>query len=327
MTILAAIGVDLGATNAKVAVVDHDGKVHAFRSGPTHPERGPDALVVNLVMLLDRALEEVGLTREELIGVGIGAPGPLSVSRGTIINSTNLPGWEHVPLRKMLVEALELPVQFDNDGNAAAYGEWWVGAGREADDLVMLTLGTGVGAGVVLRGQVLHGHFENAAELGHMIVVPDGLLCPCGQHGCLEQYASASGVARRVVAAIEEGEKSSLTGAVRAQEQFGSKQVVEAAQAGDELCRRVWDEACRYLAVACVNIQHIYNPACVVLGGGMASAGSFLLDNVRQHFADLKWHLHFDFPEIVLPELGYHAGVIGAAGYAWRAREEERRSP
>lgn len=327
MTILAAVGIDLGATNAKVAVVDHDGMVHAFRSGATHPERGPDALVVNLVMLLDQALEEVGLTREELIGVGIGAPGPLSVSRGTIINATNLPGWEHVPLRKMLFEALDLPVQFDNDGNAAAYGEWWVGAGREADDLVMLTLGTGVGAGVVLRGRVLHGHFENAAELGHMIVVPDGLLCPCGQHGCLEQYASASGVARRVVAAIEEGGESSLAGAVRAKEQFGSEEVVKAAQAGDELCRRVWDEACRYLAVACVNIQHIYNPACVVLGGGMANAGSYLLDNVRQHFADLKWHLHFDFPEILLPELGYRAGVIGAAGYAWRARDEERRKP
>ncbi|MGB2987345.1 MAG: ROK family protein, partial [Phycisphaerae bacterium] len=272
-----------------------------------------------MVTLVDRLLSHLSLDRSHLVGVGVGAPGPLSQRTGRIIRSANLPGWVDVPVGGRLREGLGVAVTLDNDGNAAAFGEYWAGAGRGGgDDLVMLTLGTGVGAGVVLDGRILHGHFENAAELGHMIVAVDGLPCSCGQRGCLERYASASGVTRRVVAAIQDGEPCALADAVGRGETFDAERVVECAQVGDPLCLRIFDEACLYLAVACINIQHTFNPARVVLGGGMSKAGVFLLDRVDEHAHRQTWSLHKDLPAITLAELGYDAGVIGAAGLAWQ---------
>ena len=179
----------------------------------------------------------------------------------------------------------------------------------------MLTLGTGVGAGVIIDGRVLHGHFENAAELGHTIVVPDGLPCPCGQRGCLEQYASAAGVARRAQAAIAAGE----TGALLSHEKVDARAVAACAAQGDPLADRVWNDACRYLAIACINIQHAYNPQVVVLGGGMSLAGDVLLQRVLREVEGQRWTLCEDVPRITLATLGYDAGVIGAACMAWQA--------
>jgi glucokinase len=183
----------------------------------------------------------------------------------------------------------------------------------------MLTLGTGVGAGVVLNGRVWHGHFENAGEIGHTIVARNGLPCTCGQRGCLEQYSSAGAVARRVVTAIRNGVQSQLDDAVMAGDPVDAARVAECARNGDPLCLRIWDEACLYLSIACVNIQHAFNPARIVLGGGMSRAGGFLLDPVIDHFSRQRWFLHDDFPTIALAELGYDAGIIGAAGLVWQA--------
>jgi glucokinase len=206
-------------------------------------------------------------------------------------------------------------VTLENDANAAAYGEYWAGAGKDGGDLVMLTLGTGLGGGAIIDGRILHGHFDNAAEIGHMIVVAGGLECPCGQRGCVEQYASASAVARRVNAALDLGELSTLS------PPFTSEKVVEHAQEGDSLCLRIWDDACFYLSLACVNIQHLYNPARIVIGGGMADAGSFLLDRLHERVREQTWDLCDDSPEIMPATLGYDAGVIGAAGLAFRASQ------
>ncbi|MGD2110729.1 MAG: ROK family glucokinase [Phycisphaerae bacterium] len=311
-----AIGIDLGATNLKGAMVDRQGRVIAKHARPL-PTTGPEDVVNEIVVVIDHFLATASAQAGALTGVGIGAPGPMEYAEGTITRAANLPGWEDVPLRDMLEERLDASIAFDNDGNAAAYGEYWVGAGSDDKDLVMLTLGTGVGAGVILGGRVLHGHFENAAELGHMIVVANGLACPCGQRGCLEQYASASAVARRVVTAVRNGESSALSEAIRNGGGVDAKRVAGAARAGDALCTRVWNEACLYLAIACVNIQHAYNPARIVLGGGMADAGEFLIKNVTRHVTQQRWSLHDDHPEIRLAELGYDAGVIGAAGLVW----------
>lgn len=319
MTVSVAIGIDLGGTNLKGAVVDNWGRILARNVCPTHADRGPNVVVEEMVRLIDELIAEVSLTRSHLAGVGVGVPGPLSVHEGRIIRAANLPGWENVGLRDLLREKLNTPVAFDNDGNAAAYGEFWVGAGKAVNDLVMLTLGTGVGSGIILGGRLLHGHFENAAELGHTIVVPDGLPCACGQRGCLEQYSSAGALARRVIAAIQNGEPSELSAAVQAEETVDAARVAQCARRGDALCARIWDEACLYLAVACINIQHAFNPACIVLGGGMGQAGDFLLDRVTEHFTRQQWSLHNDFPTITLGTLGYDAGLIGAAGLVWRA--------
>lgn len=312
-----AIGIDLGATNLKGAAVDRTGRILSQHTQPL-VKTEPDSVIVDMVTMVGGLMSAASLDRSELVGVGIGSPGPLSHRTGRIIRAANLPGWVDVPLRDRLRERIETPVVLENDGNAAAYGEYWAGAGRDGGDLVMLTLGTGVGAGVVLDGRILHGHFENAGELGHTIVALDGLPCACGQRGCLEQYASASAVARRVVHAIGQGESSALAEAVGGREAIDARRVSDCARTGDPLCLRIWDEACRYLAVACINIQHAFNPARVVLGGGMSEAGSFLLDRVTEHVTRQRWSLHDDVPQVTLAELGYEAGMIGAAGLIWQ---------
>jgi len=318
-----AIGIDLGGTNIKAAVVDQQAKVIRSQSHPTPTGRGADTIIDEIVTLAKGLISESSIQNSELIGVGIGAPGPLDIQRGRIIRSVNFPDFKDIPLRDLMQEQLHTPVLLDNDGNVAAFGEYWAGSiacedqSNTNDSLVMLTLGTGVGAGVILHGKILHGHFDNAAELGHMIIEPNGLTCPCGQKGCLEQYTSASRVAKRVRDAIELGESSVLTSRVLVGESIDAEDVSKAAMGGDLLCLQIWDEACLYLAIACINIQHIYNPARVVIGGGLSKAGSFLIDRIQQYIQKHQWSIHQDMPEITLAKLGYDAGVIGAAGLVW----------
>ncbi|MBI1827748.1 MAG: ROK family glucokinase [Planctomycetes bacterium] len=312
----AAIGIDLGGTNLKIAIVDERGKILAKRSQPTDAARGPQHVVDQSAQVVAALLPEVGITYSNIVSVGVGTPGPLDLKKGFILRAANLPNWIQVPLRDMLTARMNLPVVLDNDANAAAYGEWWTGAGKAGGDLVMLTLGTGVGGGAIINGKVLHGAYGNAAELGHMIVVADGLPCPCGQRGCLEQYSSASGIVRRVEAAIRGGEHSSLCVSAP----VDSETVVKAAEQGDPLCERIFDEACRFLAIVCVNIQHAFNPATIVLGGGFSGAGEALLRRVRQHRDAETWKLCDDAPDLRISALGADAGVIGAAGLALDAR-------
>ena len=324
MTSPIAIGIDLGGTNLKVAAVDREGSIQAQCTRPVDAARGPAAVIADMADMVDAVSGSLSVSRSDLTGVGLGAPGPMNLGEGRIIQAAHLPGWRDVPIRDQLCDSIGVPVVFDNDGNAAAFGEFWVGAGRDLTDMVMFTLGTGIGAGVILNGAVLHGHFDNAAELGHMIVVTDGLPCSCGQRGCLEQYASAGHVARRARAALEAGERSSLAEFARTGGELDAADVARCARAGDALAERLWEEACRYLAVACINVQHAYNPASIVLGGGMSRAGDFLVGRVRTHLDEHKWSLHNDLPTVTLATLGHEAGVIGAAGLAWRAYDEGR---
>jgi len=305
-------------------MVDPNGHVAYDRAYASHVNRGPYPVIDDMAAWIEEAIGVVGAGRDGVVGVGIGSPGPLSARQGVVYKAANLPGWVDVPLRRAMRERTGLPVVIDNDGNLAAYGEYWAGAGRGSDDMVMLTLGTGVGAGVVIDGEILHGHFENAAELGHMIVVPNGRICSCGQRGCLEQYASASNVGKRLQEAVREGACSVLAGPVEMGVDVGSKEVARAAQDGDDLAAQIWDEACYFLAVACVNIQHGFNPERIVMAGGMSKAGAFLTDFVRNHFELLTWQLCNDVPDIRIAILGDDAGVIGAAGWAWKAEQQSR---
>jgi len=305
-----AVGIDLGGTNIKVGLVECDGRVHSTISRATQADQGPAHFFKAAGEMVDDLLRRAGGPRAALVGAGIGSPGPLDLKNGIILKTANLPGWEHVPLRERLASTLRLPVVVENDANAAAYGEYFA-TGSVTRNMVLLTLGTGVGAGVIVDGRVLHGHFDNAGELGHMIVVPGGIPCPCGQRGCLEAYASAGAVARRLEAALEAGERSSVARGADA------AAIAAAAEGGDALCRRIWDEACFYLAIACINIQHAYNPEVILLGGGMAGAGEFLLGTVRAHFRANQWQLHDDYPRIEPARLGPEAGVVGAGALAW----------
>jgi len=311
MTPRVTIGIDVGGTDIKCGVVSRQLHIVARGTVATEAGHGPDH-VINLIVDVILKFAE----GRDVAGAAIGVPGPLSPSRGVVIQPGNLPGWVNVALRDRVAEATNLPVVMDNDANLAAYGEFRAG-GADATDLVLLTLGTGVGSGAVLDGRILHGHFENASEWGHAIVVPEGRPCHCGQRGCLEQYASAGNVAKRVVEEIEKGGESLLKEHLMAGRTVTAMDVLEASRQGDALAGRVWDEACYYLAVACVNIQHALNPGRILLGGGMSGAGEYLLARVRSHFDRLFWKQHDDAPEIALARLGNDAGVIGAGALAW----------
>lgn len=311
-----SLGIDLGGTNIKGAVCDRGHNIVCQQSIPTEAERGCDHVIARMIELVGELRAAAKLPDDALLGVGVGCPGPLSHSEGLIYHSPNLPGWENVRLRDRMTAALELPVNVENDANAAAFGEFTAGSGSDADSLIMLTLGTGIGGGVVLDRKLWRGAYDNAGELGHMIVVPGGRPCPCGQVGCLERYSSANAVGQRLVEAVEAGEASTLADAARAGQTVTSEDVLEAADAGDALAQRIWDETCYYLALACVNIQHAFNPQVVVLAGGLINAGDALLEPTRRHFDKLAWQIAQDHPKIVFASLGANAGVIGAAALA-----------
>lgn len=338
------IGIDLGGTNARGCVMDERGQVVRRRTVPTRASEGLEAVLARLVGLAGDLLTAAGVVRDQVRAVGLGVPGPLSRSRGIVFSAPNLPGWVDVPLRERFSTALGLPCVLENDANAAAYGEFVAGAGRGVRDMVMLTLGTGIGGGIILDGQLWRGRFDNAGEIGHTIVQPDGEPCPCGQRGCLERYASASAIARLARQAIEAGEDSSLSGGFAARAGKADRratdaapgagspdsapdrafpsaaitavEVERAAAAGDALAGRIWDQTCRWLAIACVNLQHILNPELIVLAGGLSGAGEHLLAGVRAHFERLSWRIAPDAPRIELAQLGPDAGAIGAAALA-----------
>ncbi len=316
------VGIDLGGTNLECGIVTEQGTVLHRVTRRSRPERGSEPVLDDMAELIESVIKEIGASTDEVVGIGIGAPGPLSHRDGIIFKAANLPGWENVRVPRGIIRRVGLPTTLENDGNVAAYGEFWAGAGKDTTSMVALTLGTGLGGGAIIDGELLHGHFENALEIGHFIVEPGGRPCSCGQRGCLEQYCSASSVGWQAMKEIERGAKSSLTERIEPAKPLGSLAVVEAARAGDALACRLWDDACRFLAIGCINVQHAFNPERIVLGGGMSRAGDFLLDPVRRHMDALKWNLHTDLPEVIIGQLDNNAGVIGAAGCAFRSYTE-----
>lgn len=313
------IGIDLGGTNIKGGVCDASGVQIVRRTTETGAERGVEPVIARMVELVDKLLSDAGLGKSDLRAIGIGAPGPMSHSAGVILNAPNLPGWVNVPLRAKFREATGRPVVLENDANAAAFGEFIAGAAKGHRDIVMLTLGTGVGGGIVLDGQLRRGATDSAGEIGHLIVVADGRPCPCGQGGCLERYASANALAERVAQAVRVGEDSSLRDRIEAGQPIDARDVDRAAAAGDALASRIWDEACRYLAIAAINLHNLLNPELIVLGGGLTRAGPRLLDPIEKHIEEQRWRITPDRPRLVLATLGDDAGTIGAAALAREA--------
>jgi len=207
-------GVDLGGTNIVVGLIPIEGgEVLGLRSQPTDATRGAKYVVDRMVAMVDEAIDEVttqaATTRDAVAGVGIGSPGPLDRKTGTVINTPNL-GWRNFPLRDLISNALKLPCTLDNDANCATYGEWWLGAGRGTQTLVGITLGTGIGGGIVLNGEIFHGCSDVAGEIGHMTIDSNGRRCKCGNYGCLEQYASGPAIALRAMEGLDAGAPSML---------------------------------------------------------------------------------------------------------------------
>ena len=318
MTKSCCIGIDLGGTFIKFGLLDANRQPSEVFQLPTPRDGGMDGVIEQMIAGARQAMADAGLTRDEIVGVGIGSPGPLSMSKGIVYATPNIPGMVNVPMRARISEGLGIPAALENDANAAAYGEYLCGAGRDCSTMVLLTLGTGLGGGIILDGKIVHGAHEIGAELGHMMIVPGGEECGCGQRGCIEQYCSAAFMSQRAARILQQSRReSSLNDLLAERGEITAKDINEARRAGDDFAAEVWDEMTRYLALGCVNFSRILDPDRIVLAGGMAGAGDDLLSPVREHYRALHWSLTEPQTAIVLATLGNDAGVIGAAGVAW----------
>jgi len=306
-------GVDVGGTKIAGAIVDTDGSVleeHRVESPATDTEAIEDA-IADLVAEL--------ASRHEIEAVGVGAAGYISASRSEVMFAPNL-AWRDVDLRSELEERVDVPVVIENDANAAAWGEFRFGAAADADDLLLVTVGTGVGGGIVNDGEVFRGSFGAAAEIGHLRVVPDGRECGCGNRGCLEQYGSGTALVRSARAEAQTPEAAALLAAAGGDpERITGPMITTLAQQGDPFCVAQLAETGRWLGEGIASLAAVLDPAVVVLGGGVSDAGDLLLEPIRTAFLDqLPAREYRPEAEIRLATLGNRAGMIGAADLARR---------
>lgn len=312
------VGVDLGGTNIVVGLLPVDGgEVLALRSMPTESPRGAKFVVDRIIQMVNESIDEVlaehGGSRSDVAGVGIGSPGPLNRAEGMVINTPNL-GWRNFPLRDLIANGLDLPATLDNDANCATYGEWWLGAGRDVDTLVGLTLGTGIGGGIVLGGEIYHGVSDVAGEIGHMTIDSTGRKCKCGNYGCLEAYASGPAIALRAVEGIEAGVETMLSDLVDGNlEEITAATVYEAVVQGDAYATEVMKDTAKFLGAGVANVINILNPAMVVIAGGVTRAGDHLFVPLRAEVRRRAFRSAEERCSIVSAELPGTAGVVGAA--------------
>ena len=316
------VGIDLGGTNIKIGLFDSELKLISKTSVATKVDMGPEVVIDKMAQTAKKLLAEAGLSMQDVVAVGIGTPGPAKYSEGIIIKSTNMPTFKNVPICRMLNERLGVPVVFDNDANVACWGEYAVGAGKGVKDMVFFTLGTGIGGGIISSGELVHGCDENGAELGHMIIYPDGRECACGQRGCVEAYASADSTARRAREAIEAGAESSLKQVLDEKGQITSKNVYEHLAAGDKLAKEITDGTAKALAITCINMLHTTEPKRIIFTGGMIAAGDVLLNRIKDFFNEHIWTLKKEMVEICFATLEEDAGIIGAAALALHTKQQ-----
>jgi glucokinase len=304
-----AIGVDLGGTNIKAGAVNRSGDILHKYSIPTEADKGADVVIDRIVLAAKECLDALS-ENDKPVGIGVGSPGPLHLETGVVVVAPNLPGFENIPLRDMVSEKTQLPCVLENDANAAALAEKWLGAGRNASSLVQFTLGTGIGGGIILNGEVWHGFNDGAAEIGHMSINPDGPKCNCGSRGCIEAYASATAMVRRIKEKIAAGTNSILADNMPA---ITARDIYEAAVKGDAAALENIRKTGFYLGVAVSNIMHILNPEVIVFSGGVTAAGDMLLNPIRETAEKMTMEACREGVKICLAELGNDAGLLGAA--------------
>jgi len=302
------IAIDIGGTNLRAAFVDRDGRIFGR-------ERLVTLLTRNgLITQLADVIRRMKAKDKRVCAAGIGFPGPMKIDQGIVLTPPNIPDCANLPLKKILERATNLPVFLENDANAAALGEYWIGAAEGAESMVCITLGTGIGGGIVLNGKVWHGAGDVAGELGHMTVRPGGRMCGCGKRGCIETYASASGVARTARAKIQRNKHSAILALAGGKASAITSAIVyQAAMRGDVIAGKVLEETGRILGMAIGNLLNILNPAMVVLTGGLARAGRLLFDPLRAEVPKHCFPAAFRGTRIVPGKLGDDAGMAGAA--------------
>lgn len=308
------IGIDLGGTTVKLAVLTETGEVQQKWSLLTDISEEGTKIVPSIVASINEHIERYGMSKEDFIGIGMGSPGTVDLKNGTVIGAYNL-NWKTLqPVKLLIEEGTGIPFAIDNDANVAALGERWKGAGENEENMAFLTLGTGVGGGIVAEGNLLHGSVGAAGEVGHITVEPNGYDCTCGKKGCLETVASATGVVRLARDYADEyAGESTLKVAIDDGQLVTAKDVFDFAKQNDALAVKVIDKVAFYLGLACGNIANILNPSTIVIGGGVSNAGEFLIEQVQEYFDTFTFPAIRSSCKIRLAQLGNDAGVIGAS--------------
>lgn len=313
------IGVDLGGSAIRLGIINDQGRLFGFK-GIDIPQSRRKEIVLSLISysIRERIQNQISIGNR-VLAVGIGSPGIINPDKGLVITSPNFPGWRNVPLKSFLEKSFNLPVFLDNDANSAAFGEKWRGAGRRVNSLVCLTMGTGIGGGIILDGEIWRGSNGMGGEIGHITVNPEGPKCNCGNYGCLESYSSATGMLRSAIELIKKRKRTILLKlAAGDRKKITAKLIHEAAMKGDRISINILKEAGTYLGIAIANLMNILNPDMIVITGAVTGSWDFFMPAAKEEVKRRALKTIIGRTRIVKGKLRGTAGVIGAAGIAWR---------
>ena len=312
-----AVGLDLGGTFIKVGLVDEEGRILKKKQLPTLAEKGRN----NVLSQMEKGVREV--MEGEVKGIGIGTPGIVD-RRGVVYSAPNLPEWDKLNLKKYFEEKFSLPVEIENDVNAITWGEYLFGAGKRSRCMVCITLGTGLGGGIVIEGKLLRGGEFSAVELGHIPINYKGPLCKCGNRGCIERYVGAQYIVAMAKREIHRGRKSKIEEIVRGDLKKITPEIIsQAYNQGDKLAEEIWIKVGKYLGAFLSGVVNVFNPEIIVIGGGISQAGKILFSSIRKEIEKRSYSLFVENLRIVPAALGVDAGIISAASLILRSRNEQ----
>ena len=308
------IGVDIGGTNVKIALVNKKGEISFPKTVPTRAEMGYEYTVGNITQCIKDLMNEAGIDKNSLEGIGFGFPGQIDCDNGVVRILPNIPGWINVPIAEIMQKEFNVPVKVDNDVRCMALAESTYGAGQGCKNLICITIGTGIGSGLIINGKLVRGASNAAGEIGHIkLEMHDGLLCGCGDSGCFEAYASGPSIvamAKDYVLGGKSAKFRELAGSVDA---ITPAIVAKAAEEGDVVAKKIFERMGEYLGIGLASVVNLLNPEKIVIGGGVADAGDILFEPLRKTLKDRAMPIQGEAVEVVHASLGNTAGIIGAS--------------
>ena len=308
------IGIDVGGTNVKIALVDDKGKIIYSNSVPTYAQMGYEYTVNNIKQAIRDLMKETNTKPSDIQGIGFDFPGQVDYKTGVVKLAPNIPGWVNVPIAKMIEDEFHIPTRIDNDVRCAALGELKFGAGKGCENFVCITVGTGIGSGLVINGKLVRGAANATGEIGHIkLQMQDGPICGCGDTGCLEAFASGPSIVAMAQEYLKSGKSTKFREMAGVDGEITPYIVAKAAEAGDPVAKRIFEKTGYYIGMGLVSVINLLNPEKVIIGGGVAEAGDLLLEPIRKTIKERAMVIAGSSVEIVPAELGNSAGVIGAS--------------
>lgn len=309
------IGIDVGGTNVKIALVDDNGKIIYSNSVPTYAKMGYEYTVNNIKQAIRDLMKETNTTTSDIEGIGFDFPGQVDCKTGVVKLAPNIPGWVNVPIAQMIEDEFHIPTRIDNDVRCAALGELKFGAGKGCENFICITVGTGIGSGIVINGEVVRGATNAAGELGHIkLQMNGGPICGCGDTGCLEAFASGPAIVAMAQEYIKGGKSTKFREMAAAEGgEITPYMVAKAAEEGDPVAKRIFEIVGEYIGIGLTSVINLLNPEKVIIGGGVAESGELLLAPIRKTIKERAMVVAGNAVEIVPAQLGNSAGVIGAS--------------